>query len=119
MRRKFLKTTVRLLIISTSLIVYTQLAFGQSNCLTETEVKSMAARVRTQQNVPVNNKLKDELLKHKADDQKLVQNFVAGGYKEDSRINKLKEVRANHAARLCQILKESGWPSSDSVGKDG
>jgi VWFA-related protein len=118
MHSKFLKTAVCLLIIPASLLVWTQQACGQSKCLTEAEVKSMVARVQTPQETAPNNSLKDELLKLKADNQKLFRNLVEAGDKSDSQTKLLQEARVNNTARLCQILKGSGWPTVNLVGKE-
>jgi VWFA-related protein len=119
MLNNFLKTTARILLTVASLLIYQQQALGQSKCLTDTEVKSMVARLQSQQNVAVNTSLKDELLKLKADHQKLFQSAVEAGYEGTSQLNKLQETRSNNTARLCQIIKESGWPTSDLVRKEG
>src|ERR1043165_5324102 len=119
MLNNFLKTTASFLLTITSLLICQQQALAQSKCLTDTEVKSMIERVQTPQNVAVNSSLKDELLKLKADHQKLFQSAVEAGYQDTSQLNQLQETRSNNTARLCQIVKESGWPTSELVGKDG
>ena len=94
MPSNFLKTAIGVLLAATSLLVWTPAAFAQSKCLTDDEVKSMVARVGSKQDVAVNNKLKDELLKLKVDNQKLFQKVVAAGYKDDAQLKELKAARS-------------------------
>src|SRR4051812_11181175 len=119
MLNNFIKTAVSVLLTVTLLLICRQQAFAQSKCLTDTEVKDIVARFQSQQNVAVNSSLKDELLKLKADHQKLFRSAVEAGYQGTSQLNQLQEKRSNNTARLCQIIKESGWPTSALVGKDG
>lgn len=119
MLNNFLKTAARVLLIATSLLISQQHALGQSRCLTDTEVKSLVAGLQTPQNVAVKSGLKDELLRLKAEHQKLFQSAVEAGYQDNSQFKQLQEARTNNTARLCQIVKEAGWPTADLVGKEG
>lgn len=119
MRCKFLTTVACVLITAIPLLVCSRTALGQSRCLTSDEVKRAAERVGTQGDVAANGKLRDELLKLKADSQRLFQDIVIAGYKDQSQLKLFAEARVNNATRLCQIVKESGWPTSGAVGHDG
>ncbi len=118
MFRALLVKTFGTLITATLLICCAHTVLGQSRCLTDDEVKSMVAQVKSPQEVQLNNKLKDELLKLKADNQKLIQSIMAR-YRDEATIKHLNEVRANNSTRLCQVLKESGWPTVNLVGQEG
>ncbi|HYJ44973.1 MAG TPA: VWA domain-containing protein, partial [Pyrinomonadaceae bacterium] len=120
MLRGSLKKAFGILIAAASLTFWVPLARGQQGkCLTDDEVKSMLARLNTDQGVAFNTQLRDELLKLKADNQKLFQNIVAAGYTDEATVKQWKEARASNTARLCQLLKASGWPTVSLVGQEG
>src|SRR4051812_27715683 len=106
-RFPLIKACVMLIAAAISLMVWARPALGQDKCLTDDEVKGMLARLdSSQEAVAPSNQLKDELLKLKADNQKLFQNIVASNYKDDTPLKQWKEARANNTVRLCQVLKE-------------
>ena len=119
MRADSLKTFFRTFIAVVSIFIYSQTAFGQSNCLTPEEVKNLIARLGSQQNASLNNQLQTELLKMRDEVQTLRQKLIEDGYQDSSLKVRLKETREKNAARFCQILKEFGWPSKNLVGSDG
>lgn len=94
-------------------------SFAQSQCLTEDQARAMLARIDAQQNVTFNKKLHDELGKLAAKAETLLYNGVEKDLANRDFSKRVGEVRDRNNARLCQILKEFGWPSSALVGKDG
>ena len=110
---------VKILIAIAYLFIWSQPIFGQATCLTSDEVKKMVAQANTQPSAQTDLKLRDELLQLKADNQRLFQRTTGAGYEDDELMKRLREARENNSARLCQILKESGWPSLSQVEKDG
>lgn len=93
--------------------------FAQSNCLTQDQAKALLARMDAPQNVTFNKKLHDELRKLALKAETLLHNGVEKDLANQDFTKRVGEVRDRNNARLCQILKEFGWPSSALVGKDG
>lgn len=79
----------------------------------------MLAKFDSRLKVPLNNKLKDELLKLKEKDQQQLFEDIRENRKPDALVERLKESREKNNAKLCPILKEFGWPTTNLVGKEG
>ncbi|MEK6333346.1 MAG: VWA domain-containing protein [Acidobacteriota bacterium] len=79
----------------------------------------MLSQVKSHQQLPLNEKLRDELLKLKKKDQERLSDSIAQNEKSDDLMERLRSSRGNNAARLCSILKQYGWPTTSLVGKDG
>jgi VWFA-related protein len=93
--------------------------FAQSKCLGPEDVKAMVARLNSSQNGAPNLQLHDELLKLAAQTESLIYNSMEEKAPNDASRSRLKEAVGKNNARLCQILKEFGWPTSALVGQDG
>jgi VWFA-related protein len=93
--------------------------FAQSKCLTQDQAKALLDRMDAPQNVTFNKKLHDELRKLALKAETLLYNGVEKDLSNQDFTKRVGEVRDRNNARLCQILKEFGWPSSALVGKDG
>jgi VWFA-related protein len=94
-------------------------ACAQSKCLSPDEAKAMLAQVNSPRNVGFDKKLHDELLKLVLKSEKLIYNGIENDLPNDAFNKRVSEARGENNARLCQILKEFGWPTSALVGKDG
>jgi len=93
--------------------------FAQSKCLSPDEAEAMLAHVNSAPRVTFNKQLRDELLKLAGKSEKLIYNSIEeNGANSDSQ-KRIAEARQQNNSRLCQILKESGWPTSALVGKEG
>ena len=79
----------------------------------------MLAQVNSPQNVSLDKKLREDLLKLREEDHKRVQNAVAENLKPDVLLSRMKAAREVNTAQLCPILKKFGWPTTALVGKDG
>ena len=79
----------------------------------------MLAQVNSAQEVTLNKQLHDELLKITAKTEKLIFGGIEGNLSNDAWRKRVDDTRGENNLRLCQILKEFGWPSSALVGKDG
>jgi VWFA-related protein len=93
--------------------------FAQSKCLSPDQAKSMLAQVNSPQNVTFNKKLHDELRKLAVKTEALLYNGVENDLSNEAFTKRVSEASHRNNARLCQILKEFGWPSSALVGQDG
>jgi VWFA-related protein len=116
--RNSLHTASRVLLPLTAILVCFQTVPSQDQCLSQDEIKSILARVNARQQLTLNKKLRDELLKLKRKDQERINKSIAEE-KPDVLLKRVRTAQDNNAARLCQILKQYGWPTTSLVGKDG
>jgi VWFA-related protein len=107
---KFVLATV--LVLTCCLVV----AEAQS-CLTEDDVKQMLARVDSAP-PKLDKKLKEELLKMANKQRELLVQVVAKDQKQADQ-EKLHKTYNDHIARLCEIIKTNGWPTTALVDKEG
>ena len=94
-------------------------AGAQSKCLTPDEAKAMLAQVNSPHEVIFNQQLRDELLKITGKTEKLIYSGIEENLSNEELRKRIDDARGQNNLRLCQILKEFGWPSSALVGKDG
>ena len=97
-------------------------AFAGTNaqsCLTQDDVRQMLARVEAPKPAVADKKLKEELLKLAIKQRELLLEVVAKDQTKESDREKLHKVYQDHTARLCQILKTSGWPTTALVDREG
>lgn len=119
MRNGSLKTVFVVLFASASALAWPRPARGQAGCLTGDEVKAIVARVESERGAAPDKKLRGELLRLMEKNQKIIQDAVGENSKGGDVLKRVGEARESNGARLCQILKESGWPTASRVGKDG
>nr|MDQ3821451.1 VWA domain-containing protein [Acidobacteriota bacterium] len=110
---------VKTLIAIAYLFTCSQHVLGQAPCLTNEEVKKMVAQAEAHQPAQPNLKLRDELLQLKAENQSFFQQTTRMGYEDAELTKRLREARESNGVKLCQILKEYGWPSAGQVEKGG
>ncbi len=113
------KTGFGILIAVSFLFIGSQVARGQPRCMTGYEMKAMITRINSEQKVSLNNPLRKQLLDLRDKNQKLFRYAAEENSRDAARLSTVDEARHNIAARLCQILKASGWPTTSLVGKDG
>src|ERR1700738_4419909 len=94
-------------------------AGAQSKCLTPDEAKAMLAQVNSPHEVIFNQQLRDDLLKITGKTEKLIYSGIEENLSNEALRKRIDDARGQNNLRLCQILKEFGWPSSALVGKDG
>jgi VWFA-related protein len=95
------------------------LAIKAQSCLTEEDVKQMLARVDSSPVPKLDKKLKDELLKMANKQRELLLHVVEKDQAKQKDQDKLHKTYDDHIARLCQIIKTSGWPTTALVERDG
>ena len=93
--------------------------FAQPKCLSPDEAKALLAQVNAPRVAPYNKKLRDELVKLAGKSEKLTYNSIEESRPKNDSQKRIAEARQQANARLCQILKESGWPTLALVGKEG
>lgn len=94
-------------------------AFAQSECLTKDEANKLLTQFAESESLPLNKKLRDELLKLKGQSRKLFESIIRDSQKENALVNGFTEMREKNDTKLCQILKKHGWPTVAQVGRDG
>ena len=94
-----------------SLSVVTQ----AQSCVTQDDVKQMLARIDSPPTTTFNKKLNEELFKMAIKENELLREFVEKDQTKNSDKEKLKKTYEDHSARLCQILKTNGWPTTGLV----
>ena len=110
---------MKCVLLAVVLIACGSVATKAQSCVTPEEVKQMTARVDSASNAMYNKKLNEELLKMAEKHRELLQDIVAADQKKQSDQDKLRKLNEKNAARFCQILKTSGWPSTALVGQTG
>ena len=112
------KTILRTLLTIIVAFLCSQSILGQAACLSGDQVKSMAAQVTSHPKVAFNQKLSEQLIKLKRQNDEHLQRDVAENKKPAELIKTMKADRAKNAAEICQIFKTFGWPSKDLVGQE-
>ena len=131
---------MKFVLLAAVLFVCGSVTTNAQTCVTPEDVKRMVARIEAQ---PVatptptpssdkksankkpalpatfDKKLKEELEKMALKQRELLQEVVAKDQKNQSDREKLHKLYEKHAARLCEILKTSGWPTSAVVDRSG
>jgi VWFA-related protein len=92
---------------------------AQPKCLGPDDAKTLLAQLFSDQNRTPNKKLQDELIKLVNKTEGIIYHGIEGKLANDALRKRVDEARVENNARLCQILKEFGWPTSVEVGKDG
>ena len=94
------------------------LATGQS-CVTSGEVKTMVAGIDSPANVSLNKKLRDELMKLRYKDEEALHAYMTQLPQDEKAKLKLGQAREKTSARLCEILKQFGWPTTKLADAEG
>ena len=86
-------------------------------CLTPDDVKQMLVRVDSP--AQADKKLKEELLKMAVKERELLKEVVEKDQAKPAEREKLHKLYDEHIAKLCQIIKAHGWPTTNMVDRDG
>jgi VWFA-related protein len=106
------------LVVTVSVLLCSIPSAAQSTCLTKEESNQLLTRLNSDEPVKFNKKLVDELVKLQDQRQKLFKEAVNTDSKEKS-VQRMTEFNEKAESRLCQVLKEFGWPTKKLVGEDG
>jgi VWFA-related protein len=110
---------MRVAVLTLFLLTCASAGTNAQSCLTQDDVRQMLARVETPKPAVADKKLKEELLKLALKQRELLLEVVAEDQMKESDREKLHKVYENHTAKLCQMLKISGWPTTAQVGPEG
>jgi Ca-activated chloride channel homolog len=114
-----LPTFLKVILTCTSIIALSQLASGQTSCLSNDDVQRMLAQESASRSVSLNKELKDTLLELKEKGEKRFQKAVEESRRDDTLTARTRAFREENTIRLCPILKQYGWPGATLVGRDG
>ena len=117
--QRCMTTMIRLVLVVIVVSVTSVSLRAQANCLSPEEAKTLLAQLSSSQNRLPNKKLHDELIKLVRKTEGLIFQGIEGKLANEALRKRVDEARIENNARLCQILKEFGWPTSDEVGPDG
>ena len=109
---------MKFVLLAVILLFCCSAATKAQSCLTQDDIKQLLARVDTSPATP-NKKLTEELLKMGLKQRELLQQVVAKDQAKQSERDKLHKLYEADTARLCQILKTNGWPTTTMVGEQG
>ena len=110
---------MKFVLLAGVLILCGAVGTNAQSCLTPEDVKQMVARIESGQQVKLDKKLNEELVKTAQKQRDLLQEVVAEDLRNKSDQEKLRKLYQKDATRLCEIVKTSGWPNSESVGAPG
>jgi VWFA-related protein len=112
--------TITRLVLTVIVVSLTSVSlFAQAKCLSPDAAKAILEQVNSPRSVTFNKKLREELLKLVGKSEKLIYNSIEEERSNDNSRKRIDEARQQDNARLCQMLKEFGWPTSALVGADG
>lgn len=79
----------------------------------------MTSKITSGQSGPVNTKLTNLLLKLQKENRDTFAEGIRVGYKDENWRKRLSKNKEATSARLCEILKVNGWPTSSIAGVEG
>lgn len=94
-------------------------ATNAQSCVTQDDVKQMLARVASPPPAEPDKKLTEELLKMGNKQRELLLQVVEKDQTKQSDRQKLRKLYKEHTAKLCEILKTHGWPTTALVDREG
>jgi VWFA-related protein len=110
---------MRVAVVTVFLLACASAGTNAQTCLTQDDVRLMLARVEAPKPAVPDKKLKEELLKLALKQREMLLEVVAKDQAKESDREKLHKLYEDHTARLCQILKTSGWPTTALVDREG
>ena len=110
---------MRFVLLAGVLILCGSVTTKAQSCLTAEDVKQLLVRVEAGPPAKYDKKLNEELTKLALKQRQLLQEVVAKDQAKQSEQEKLHKLYEKDTIRLCQILKTSGWPTTELVGENG
>jgi VWFA-related protein len=111
-----MKTTVLFLAL---FFAFAANVLAQNKCFTAEEAKKVIESINSSAQVSENKKLRKELLEMRAEREKLNEKISEDTEKNQKLIPEANQLGTTHLWRVCQILKENGWLTKDSLKDDG
>lgn len=92
---------------------------AQARCFTPEEATKLIEKIKTLPAVNVDKKVRKELIELRVEREKLNAKITADVEKNKGLILQSNQLAETQLLRLCQILKENGWPSKESLDVEG
>ncbi len=89
------------------------------SCLTPDDIKNLTTRIESPAPTTLNKKLETDLIKMAEKQRDLLQEVVAKDQRSKSDQEKLHKLYDTGIAKLCELIKANGWPTSALVDRDG
>lgn len=119
MKQQIKKSVTILVFFAVFLLLLSASIFGQNKCFTKEEANKVIESIKSPTIVSEDKSLRQELLKMVNDQEKLNQKIMDNFSKNNSLISGFNQNAENNLLRLCQIIKEKGWLTKDSIKDDG
>ena len=119
---------MRFFLVAVFLCICSSVATQAQSCLTPDDIKQLAARIAAMPDVSdakpsragaIDKKYESELLKMALKQQELLQEVVAKDQAKESQQDKLHKLYETNIAKLCELVKANGWPTSNNVDREG
>lgn len=110
---------MKFVFLASLLLAYASVATNAQSCATQDDVKQLIARVASPPPPEPDKKLTEELLKMADKQRELLLQVVDKDQTKQSDRQKLDKLYKQHAAKLCEILKTHGWPTTALVNREG
>jgi Ca-activated chloride channel homolog len=117
MGRKFIASVTVLLLIVSCVSSQTQTP-PVAPCISKDDVNQLLAKLDSDQPATFNKKLSQELVKLEDQRQDYFKEAVDSDNKEKS-LKRMTDFNQRAEQRLCEVLKEFGWPTQKLVGEAG
>jgi VWFA-related protein len=101
------------------LLVCCPVAIKAQSCLTQDDLSHLLARVDSSPPLAFDKKLKEQLVKMALRQSELLQQVVQKDQTKKSDKEKLNKTYEDNSAKLCQVLKTNGWPTTPLVEEGG
>ena len=101
------------------LLVCCPIAIKAQSCLTQDDLSHLLARLESSPPPAFDKKLKEQLVKMALRQSELLQQVVQKDQTKKSDKEKLNKTYEDNSAKLCQILKTNGWPTTPLVEEGG
>lgn len=109
----------KLLLLALLVLACGSATANAQTCITQDEIKQMLARVDGPAPAKPDKKLRDELLKMANKQRELLVQMVEKNQNKESDEEKLRKLYETNTARLCEVLKTHGWPTTALLDRDG
>ena len=110
---------MKVVLVAVLLLACCSVAIKAQSCLTDDDIKQMLARVDASPAPTPNKKLREELIKMASKQRELLLQVVDKDQTKQSDQEKLHKIYDDNIAKLCQLIKTNGWPTSAVVDHDG
>ena len=93
--------------------------FGQGRCFTPDEAQKSIEAIKNKQVATVDKKVQKELIELRAERVRLNAKITGDLEKNKELIPQANRLGETHLIRVCQIIKENGWPTRESLDIEG